>query len=133
MSPKKAVRWMMRDEARDKLRISEAAVKYFAVEAGAAICHIHVREPDTGRPSMNIEYYREVVERIRRSGTDLLINLTTGPGGRFIPSEKAPATAAPGTAPRPAYTRWDTPPAAAPTPPRASEGVSVAPGRKPLS
>jgi uncharacterized protein (DUF849 family) len=77
------------------LEIAQACVG--AVEAGAAICHIHVREPDTGRPSMNIEYYREVVERIRRSGTDLLINLTTGPGGRFIPSEKAPATAAPGT------------------------------------
>src|SRR5262245_23110170 len=77
------------------LEIAQACVG--AAEAGAAICHIHVREPDTGRPSMNIEYYREVVERIRRSGTDLLINLTTGPGGRFIPSDNAPATAAPGT------------------------------------
>jgi uncharacterized protein (DUF849 family) len=46
---------------------------------------------------MKIEYYREVVERIRRSGTDVLINLTTGPGGRFIPSDNAPAMAAPGT------------------------------------
>src|SRR6476620_1154235 len=68
-----------------------------AAKAGAAICHIHVREPDTGRPSMNIEYYREVMHRIRTSGTDLITNLTTGPGGRFIPSEDDPTKAAPGT------------------------------------
>ena len=42
-----------------------------AAKAGAAICHIHVREPDTGKPSMKLEYYREVVQRIRRSDTDL--------------------------------------------------------------
>jgi uncharacterized protein (DUF849 family) len=68
-----------------------------AAKAGAAICHIHVREPDSGRPSMKLEYYREVVERIRGSDTDLIINLTAGPGGRFIPSDDEPAKAAPGT------------------------------------
>jgi len=68
-----------------------------AAKAGAAICHIHVREPDTGRPSMKLDYYREVVQRLRTSGTDLIINLTTGPGGRFIPSDDEPAKAAPGT------------------------------------
>src|SRR5262249_21008873 len=68
-----------------------------AAKAGAAICHIHVREPDSGRPSMKLEYYREVVERIRGSHTDLIINLTAGPGGRFIPSDDEPAKAAPGT------------------------------------
>lgn len=68
-----------------------------AAKEGAAICHIHVREPDTGRPSMKIEYYREVVKRLRESDTDLIINLTTGPGGRFIPSDDNPAQAAPGT------------------------------------
>jgi uncharacterized protein (DUF849 family) len=68
-----------------------------AAKAGAAICHIHVREPDTGRPSMKLEYYREVVQRIRTSGTDLIINLTTGPGGRFIPSDDDPTRPAPGT------------------------------------
>ncbi len=62
-----------------------------AAKAGAAICHIHVREPDTGRPSMKIEYYRELVQRLRASDVDLIINLTTGPGGRFIPSEDEPA------------------------------------------
>lgn len=68
-----------------------------AAKAGAAICHIHVREPDTGRPSMKVEYYREVVQRIRRSDTDLVINLTAGPGGRFIPGDAEPAQAAPGS------------------------------------
>jgi len=46
---------------------------------------------------MKLEYYREVVRRIRASGTDMIINLTTGPGGRYIPSDDEPARAAPGT------------------------------------
>lgn len=68
-----------------------------AAKAGAAMCHIHVREPETGAPSMELEYYREVVRRIRTSGTDLIINLTTGPGGRFAPGDDDPSKAAPGT------------------------------------
>ncbi len=68
-----------------------------AVKAGAAICHIHVRDPETEASSMELEYYREVVKRIRQSGTDMIINLTTGPGGRFMPSDDEPAKAAPGT------------------------------------
>jgi len=56
-----------------------------------------VRDPATGAPSMALEHYREVVERIRASGTDLIVNLTTGPGGRFIPSEEDPKVAAPGS------------------------------------
>jgi uncharacterized protein (DUF849 family) len=54
-----------------------------AAKAGAAIVHIHVRDPKTTKPSMDGALYREVVERIRGSGTDVLINLTTGPGARF--------------------------------------------------
>ena len=68
-----------------------------AARAGAAICHIHVRDPDSGRPSMEIARYREVVRRIRESDSDLLINLTTGPGGRFVPSDEDPKVAAPAT------------------------------------
>lgn len=67
-----------------------------AARAGAAIVHIHVRYPD-GRPSMELGHYREVVDRIRDSGTDVLINLTTGPGQRFVPSAEDPKVAAPGT------------------------------------
>ena len=69
-----------------------------AAKAGAAICHIHVRDPETGTVSMELGHYREVVQRIRESDTDLIINLTTGPGGRFLPSDDDPAKAAPGTA-----------------------------------
>ena len=74
-----------------------AAACIGAAEAGAAICHIHVRDPETGEPSMALEHYREVVRIIRESDTDLLINLTTGPGGRYLPSDDDPARAAPGT------------------------------------
>jgi uncharacterized protein (DUF849 family) len=68
-----------------------------AAEAGAAVAHIHVRDPETGRPSMSLDLYREVVERIRARNPALIINLTTGPGGRFAPSEDDPKVAGPGT------------------------------------
>ena len=68
-----------------------------AAEAGAAITHIHVRDVETGLPSMQFDYYRDVVERIRRKNQTLILNLTTGPGGRYAPSEDDPAVAGPGT------------------------------------
>jgi len=75
--------------------IADAAIG--AARAGASIVHIHVREPKTGQGSMELAYYREVVERIRASGVDVLINLTTGPGAMFVPSREDPAVAGPGT------------------------------------
>ena len=51
-----------------------------AASAGAAVVHIHVRDLETGRPSMKFDLYREVVDRIKSKNTDVLINLTTGPG-----------------------------------------------------
>jgi uncharacterized protein (DUF849 family) len=68
-----------------------------AAEAGAGIAHIQVRDSKTGRPSMAIELYRDVMDRIRAKNRDLIINLTTGPGGRFVPSEEDPRVAGPGT------------------------------------
>jgi uncharacterized protein (DUF849 family) len=68
-----------------------------AAEAGAAIVHIHVREPGSGKPSMELGYYREVVERIRANNSQLILNITTGPGGRFVPSPDEPRIAAAGT------------------------------------
>src|SRR5256885_16922410 len=68
-----------------------------AAKAGAAVVHIHVRNPQTTKPSMDGALYREVVERIRASGTDVLINLTTGPGARYVPDETDPEKAGPGT------------------------------------
>ena len=67
-----------------------------AVRAGAAVCHIHVRYPD-GKPSMELAHYREVVERLRAAPEDVVINLTTGPGQRFSPSDEDPKIAGPGT------------------------------------
>src|ERR1700757_5043467 len=75
--------------------IAEAALG--AAEAGAAIVHLHVREPRTGKPSMELSYYQEVVERIRAKNSQLILNITTGPGGRFVPSADDPKVAAPGT------------------------------------
>jgi uncharacterized protein (DUF849 family) len=57
-----------------------------AAEVGASVIHIHVRDPVTGRPSMETELYRDVVDRIRQHRKDILINLTTGPGSAFINS-----------------------------------------------
>ncbi len=67
-----------------------------SAKIGATVAHIHVRHPD-GRPSMEIAHYREVVERIRDKNSDLIINLTTGPGGRLVPSKDDPRIAAPGS------------------------------------
>ncbi len=68
-----------------------------AADAGAASVHIHVRDPKTGRPSMEIDHYRTVIDRIRARNRDLIINLTTGPGGRFVPGTDDPNIAGPGT------------------------------------
>jgi uncharacterized protein (DUF849 family) len=75
--------------------IADAAIS--AADEGAAVAHIHVREPETGAPSMRLDLYEEVVARIRSSNSELIINLTTGPGGRFAPSDEDPKIAGPGT------------------------------------
>jgi uncharacterized protein (DUF849 family) len=62
--------------------IAAAAVE--AAKAGAAIVHIHVREPETGAFSMETRHYRAVVKAIRESGTDVLVNLTCGMGGYIV-------------------------------------------------
>ncbi len=68
-----------------------------AAGEGAAAVHIHVRDPKTGKPSMDVNHYRDVMERIRKRDSQLIINMTTGPGGRFVPSEADPKQYAPGT------------------------------------
>jgi uncharacterized protein (DUF849 family) len=62
-----------------------------AAKAGASVVHIHVRDPKTGGQSMQLEHYKEVVDRIRSSGTDVILNLTTGAGARFTPAIDNPA------------------------------------------
>ncbi|MDO5756164.1 MAG: 3-keto-5-aminohexanoate cleavage protein [Rhodobacterales bacterium] len=55
-----------------------------AAEAGAAIVHCHVRDPQTGKASRDLRLYREVTDRIRASGTDVVLNLTAGMGGDMV-------------------------------------------------
>ena len=52
-----------------------------AAKAGAAIVHVHVRDPETGLASRAVDLYEEVADRVRSSATDVILNLTTGMGG----------------------------------------------------
>jgi len=61
--------------------IATSAIESY--HAGASVCHIHVRDPITHQPSMKFELYKEVFDRIRDKG-DLVINLSTGSGGRLL-------------------------------------------------
>ena len=63
-------------------QIAEAAIE--AARAGAAIAHIHVRDPETGKASRALPLYREVVQRVRDAGTDVILNLTAGMGGDIV-------------------------------------------------
>ena len=62
--------------------IADSAIN--AAKAGAAIVHCHVRDPETGKPSRNLDYYREVTDRIRDADVDVVLNLTAGMGGDII-------------------------------------------------
>ncbi|MCF2129510.1 3-keto-5-aminohexanoate cleavage protein [Strepomyces sp. STD 3.1] len=68
-----------------------------AAAAGAAVVHIHVRDPETGDPSRDPKLYREVVERVRETGTDVVVNLTAGMGGDLVIDPDDPLTHLPGT------------------------------------
>jgi uncharacterized protein (DUF849 family) len=63
-------------------QIAESAID--AARAGAAVVHIHVREPETGKGSRNTDYYAEVVERVRDADVDVVVNLTAGMGGDMV-------------------------------------------------
>ena len=76
-------------------QIAEAVIS--AAQAGAAVAHIHVRDPETGKGSRDVELFRQVVERVRDSDTDVIINLTAGMGGAWFPGEGDPAFPGPGT------------------------------------
>ncbi len=76
-------------------QIADAAIE--AAKAGAAVAHIHVRDPETGKGSRDPELFREVVDRVRSSDTDVVINLTAGMGGDWVPSDDNPAMPGPGT------------------------------------
>lgn len=91
---------LMTPEISPHLPVTPAQIAQQALDAataGAAIVHLHVRDPETAKGSMRLDLYSELVERIRAENSDLLLNLTTGEGGRFIPSDDDPQIAAAGS------------------------------------
>src|SRR5215510_2287355 len=62
--------------------IAESAVE--AARAGAAIVHVHVRDPETGKGGRSPKHFAEVVDRVRSSGVDVVLNLTSGMGGDLV-------------------------------------------------
>src|SRR3546814_16290791 len=71
-------------------QIAKAAV--YDRKAGAAVAHIHVRNPETGKLSMAFELYEEVVQRIRDSGSEVRVNTTTDEGGLCLTAEERSAS-----------------------------------------
>ena len=67
---------------RSPAQIAESAIA--AAQAGAAVVHCHVRDPETGAPARDPALYRELTERIRDSATDVVLNLTAGMGGDLL-------------------------------------------------
>ena len=67
---------------RSPKEIADSAIA--AAKAGAAVVHCHVRDPETGTPSRDLKYYREVTDRIRDADVDVVLNLTAGMGGDMI-------------------------------------------------
>jgi uncharacterized protein (DUF849 family) len=63
-------------------QIAESALE--AARAGAAVVHIHVRDPATGQGAREVDLYRRVVEIIRAADVDAVINLTAGMGGDLV-------------------------------------------------
>ena len=76
-------------------QIAESGIA--AARAGATIIHIHVRDPQTGKGSREVAYYREVVERVRAADVDVIINTTAGMGGDLVLDPRNPTTFLEGT------------------------------------
>ncbi len=76
-------------------QIATSAIE--AADAGAAIVHLHVRDPQTGKGSRDTALFKDVVERVRNSGRNVLINLTAGMGGDLVVDDDNPQVPAEGT------------------------------------
>src|SRR6202789_3247650 len=76
-------------------QIADSALEAHA--AGAAIVHLHVRDPGSGKAARDPRLYSETVGLIRSSGADVVINLTAGMGGDFFFDPAHPASGGPGT------------------------------------
>ncbi|MEM7207927.1 MAG: 3-keto-5-aminohexanoate cleavage protein [Pseudomonadota bacterium] len=76
-------------------QVANAAIE--AANAGAAIAHLHVRDPETGQGSRDPKLFKEAVDRVRDSGVDVVLNLTAGMGGDWVPDPDNPHNGGPGT------------------------------------
>ncbi|WIX99729.1 3-keto-5-aminohexanoate cleavage protein [Amycolatopsis mongoliensis] len=76
-------------------QIAASAVE--AANAGAAVVHIHVRDPETGGPSRDVALYREVVRLVKESDVDVVVNLTAGMGGDLVIDQEDPLKPVDGT------------------------------------
>ncbi|MFQ5645230.1 MAG: 3-keto-5-aminohexanoate cleavage protein, partial [Thiogranum sp.] len=77
------------------VQVADAAIE--AARAGAAVVHVHVRNPETGQGSRDVGLFKQTVGLIRDSGVDMIINLTASMGGDWVPSEDEPSLPGPGT------------------------------------
>ena len=75
--------------------IANSAIE--AAKAGASVAHVHVRDPETGKGSRDKKLFKEAVDRIRDNKTDIVINLTAGMGGDWVPDSKNMAMPGDGT------------------------------------
>lgn len=75
--------------------IADSAIK--AAKAGATIAHIHARDPETGKLSHDVNLFKEIVERVREADTDVILNITAGGGGDWVPSSEDPTRGGEGT------------------------------------
>lgn len=76
-------------------QIADACIE--AASAGASIVHIHVRDPQTGQGNRDRAHFREVVDRVRQTGVDIVLNLTCGMGAYFLPDPEREGHMAPGS------------------------------------
>ena len=85
----------------DRVPVTPAEIAAAVVEAasaGAAIAHVHVRDPATGKAARDPALYREVVARVRETGVDVILNLTAGMGGDLVlGGAERPLPTGPGT------------------------------------
>jgi len=75
--------------------IAESAIE--AAQAGASVVHLHARDPETGQGSRDPKLFKEIVDRVRDSDTDVVINMTAGMGGDWVPDPRNPAMPGAGT------------------------------------
>ncbi|MGO9769497.1 MAG: 3-keto-5-aminohexanoate cleavage protein [Roseiarcus sp.] len=72
-----------------------AAACIEAAKAGASVVHIHVRDPETGKGSRDPRLFKEVVDRVRSSGVNIVLNLTCGLGAFLFPDPEDESRALP--------------------------------------